>query len=55
VVTFIRRLPLLPYDLSQSSPQMFIKPLHMSLSVSQGIVVRPTYDDWIQAVSDLIK
>jgi hypothetical protein len=34
---------------------MFIEPLHVPLGIRQGKVVRPAYDDWVQAVSDLLE
>jgi hypothetical protein len=32
---------------------MFIKPLHMFPGIGQDKVVRPAYDDRVQAVADL--
>jgi hypothetical protein len=34
---------------------MFIKPLHVSSGIGQSEVIRPAYDDRVQAVADLFQ
>jgi hypothetical protein len=47
-------LPLLPHDLSQSTPRPLIQLPHVFLGIGQGEVIHPATDEWVQCLADLL-